>query len=163
MKESSHWYIRVLPLALVVAGCSGTDESSGSKPAELGDPTDTGAATLMSLGPFRHRTFGTGGAQPGGASATGGTPSAQATGGSSPVASGTGGATSYDCSICTRANDCCNAVGAGALCTFSAATCFAESPPVAQASYTNYCVTLLRTTITAWTSAGQTPPAVCSL
>jgi hypothetical protein len=58
--------------------------------------------------------------------------------------------------------DCCNAVNAGDLCSFSAAACSALDPG-RQHTYAIYCLTVLRTTISAWTISGSTPPAACTL
>ena len=85
----------------------------------------------------------------GGASGTGGTTSS---GGSAPV----------PCSICTVTQDCCNAVNAGALCTFSANVCSAYDP-LGQKYYATNCLLTLRTIISAWTISGATPPSVCAL
>jgi hypothetical protein len=106
---------------------------------------------------------GTGGSSS--SSTTGGTASA----GSAPIdtagASSTSGAASgerAECSLCTVTQDCCNAVNAGALCTFSADTCASLDAP-RQASYALYCLTVLRTTISTWTMNRRIPPPVCSL
>jgi hypothetical protein len=61
-----------------------------------------------------------------------------------------------DCSICTKANACCQVVSGGPLCTFSAATCEAE-PPDARGAYVRSCLTLLDTVEHAW----KTLPAPC--
>jgi hypothetical protein len=66
-----------------------------------------------------------------------------------------------DCSICAIAKACCNAVGAGSYCNnFNADRC-ATLDPGRQETTKRNCLTLLRTTISAWRSNGRTPPAEC--
>jgi hypothetical protein len=136
-------------LILVATGCGSVDGSGGEVATDPVGDVQTQADSLR----FRQRhprPPGTGGAP----SATGGAPST--TGGST----STGGSATVDCSICTIAQECCEAVGAP--CTFSADACFALDPG-REKTYATYCLTTLRTTISAWTISGATPPAVCHL
>lgn len=141
-----------LGAVLLSSACGGIDTT---------DPADTARAQSDELRPgYRHHPSpGTGGAPSG----TGGTSSGSGgTTGATGGTTSTGGTTTVDCSLCTIAEDCCNAVDAGALCTFSADTC-SSLDPGRQASYALYCLTVLRTTISAWTTNGRTPPAACTL
>ena len=139
-----------------VNGYPGTGGKAGVNPGTGGNTgvvPGTGGNTGIAPG-----TGGNTGVAPG----TGGAP---VTGGGSGGASGpsTGSGTggqgpAANCDVCTRANDCCNAVNGGALCSLSAAACLAESAGAAQDAYITACLNVIVATIDAW--AGH-PPAVC--
>jgi hypothetical protein len=84
---------------------------------------------------------------------------ASGTGGASTSGTGAGGGTgsAAGCDVCKKANDCCNVVSGGPLCTFSAETCNAE-PAAARGPYINGCLTMLAVTSSAWSG---NPPAAC--
>jgi hypothetical protein len=93
----------------------------------------------------------------------GGAPATPGTGGSSagePIV-GTGGTTGAapvsDCDVCTKANACCNAVGGGPLCTFSATTCVGLAPE-SREPYIRTCLNLIDTAASAHADA---PAAAC--
>ena len=62
-----------------------------------------------------------------------------------------------DCEVCTKAQQCCEAVAPGGRsCTFSAATC-SSMVGDARSGYVNACLTFLSVTREAW--KGNPPPA----
>jgi hypothetical protein len=139
----------VLGGLIATAGCDGVDDTvSGGDEAEL-----------QLGGRFHHRhRVPDAGAVTGGATAgtNGGT--VGPTGG--PVGP-TGGpavdaGTVAGCDVCTKAQQCCFAVGVQ-TCTFSAATC-SSMVGDAQPAYINACLTQISLTSSAW--AGN-PPAAC--
>lgn len=68
-----------------------------------------------------------------------------------------------DCSICATAKACCAAVSTSSYCNnFSAERC-ATLDPGRQRTTKLSCLTLLRTTISAWQSSGRTPPPECRI
>lgn len=68
-----------------------------------------------------------------------------------------------DCSICATARACCTAVNAGSYCNnFNADRCSTLDPGRQRTTKLN-CLTLLRTTISAWRLAGRTPPPECRI
>jgi hypothetical protein len=171
MQHSNIAYIGCAALlgagALLATGCGDVGEPGGDGATESADTVATASEAFGR--PWRHHRppAGTGGS--GGTSATtGGTSATGGTGATSGGTSATGGTTSsggsapVDCSVCTVAQDCCNAVNAGALCTFSADVCSAYDPG-RQKTYAIDCLVTLRTIITAWTGGGSTPPPVCVL
>lgn len=148
---------------VLAAGCGGVDDSRGN------DSTDSSGTVRAESDTLRywHQRPGRSGAG-GATAAAGGAPAANggaATGGTATGGAATAGGgttSSVDCSICTTALQCCDAVSAGALCTFSAEEC-SSLDAGRQATYALYCLTVLRTTISAWNIAGRTPPAACIL
>jgi hypothetical protein len=66
------------------------------------------------------------------------------------------------CSICAITQSCCESVGAGPLCTFSADTCYSLDP-LRQTYYARNCRMVLRTTISAQTMNNRTAPNACFL
>lgn len=144
-------YVQSALCAVALTACaSGQDSSTSGSPVVEDDPTPAKASAE-----FRHRPrFSTGGA-----SSTGSTGGSSNTGGS--ANSGDAGPSTADCGICAKANDCCNALGAGALCTFSATTCSTLSA-ASQASYANNCKSLLVTVTSAWATVNATPPQACN-
>jgi hypothetical protein len=140
---------------LITTGCGDVDQSGTDTTASDNIGTETDA--LRGQHWYRPPKTGTGGA-----SAAGGTAS---TAGGAPTSGGTAGSSgspSSSCGICATTQSCCESVGAGALCTFSADTC-ASLDPQRQASYANYCLTVLRTTISAHTLNQRSAPAACSM
>lgn len=69
-----------------------------------------------------------------------------------------------DCSICATARACCNAVSSrSSYCSnFNADRCATLDPGRQRTTKLN-CLTLLRTTISAWRGAGRTPPSECRI
>ena len=61
------------------------------------------------------------------------------------------------CKVCSIAIACCDAVGGGPECTFSATTCAGLSD-TARAAYVDACETYVKTVFTAWK---YSPPAEC--
>src|SRR5262245_24420423 len=127
-------------LLLLATGCAGADEAG---PTETDSPGD-GAKQEDELTRW-YWHFGLRPAPRSPAGASGGSTSS----GGSPSSAGspaTGGTTSgvEACEVCARANDCCNTVGGGTLCTFSMTTC-ASLPASSRAPYINACKTLLNT------------------
>jgi hypothetical protein len=121
-------------LVVVAAGCAGVDDGSGDG-AIPSDDTASSEEELVRRGTwFRHRfppPSRDAGAATGGASAGGGS-------------AGTSGDTVASCAVCSKAQACCSAVQAGALCTFSEATCEALATS-ARAGYVSSCLTLIDT------------------
>jgi len=153
-------------LVLLAAGCGGVDDSQSSGAT---DPGSSEAQTESLRAPpwYRHRpphstggTTATGGA--GGTTATAGAGGTMAAAGTGGVPASGGSVGTSDCSICTTTQACCLAVNAGALCTFSADTC-ASLDPGRQATYSNDCLVVTRTIISAWAASNATPPPVCTL
>jgi hypothetical protein len=143
-------YMGVSLLALSLAACGNADEPSADA-----QPSSDEAPSEAALARFRRYPHqgATGGAATGGASS--------ASAGSGGTASEPGTSLTYDCSLCRQANECCTAVSSeSSLCSFKASTCLAY-PPDQQKSYATYCLTFIRTVISAWQP--QTPPAVCLL
>jgi hypothetical protein len=89
----------------------------------------------------------------GGAGGAGG---AVATGGGAGGAAGAGGGVAPGCEVCTKAQDCCNAVNGGPLCTYNAGVC-SNLPSDEQPYYANDCLQLIVATTGAW--RGSPPPA----
>lgn len=141
-------FVMLPMLVVVLGGCESSDTATGEPDSTSAAGTPSAVESHM-LRPPRHHDAGV-------ASATG---DAQA--GSPGASTGSNGG-NLDCSVCTRANDCCNAVGAGGLCTFSSASCASYSG-LAQQSYVETCLSLIQTTIDAWKASGAVPPAVCTL
>jgi hypothetical protein len=144
------WIVGTGLLLLTLPGCGGTAETGDVVAIETGDNGDHG-----SLEWYRQRPrTGTGGASQGGAPTTGG---AVATTG------GTPGTIAYDCNLCDQANDCCDAVTPDdrPACSFSSSECLSYTSPESQKNYALYCLTFIRTVITAWQP--KSPPAVCLL
>ena len=122
---------------LVLSGCAGVDDAGT-------DATEPGATATENdeLRPWYRR----GGARPlartrDGAGGRAGTTAPPTSHGGTSNGAPTGAAA---CAVCATANACCNTVGGGALCTFSATTC-AGLPESSQAPYINACKTLLNT------------------
>jgi hypothetical protein len=147
-----------LTCSSLVAGCGQVD---GDDPAD-DEPVMTGE--LYHRFPGLHHNRGTGGAGGGVTSlpGIGGAPATSGTGGTSagePIR-GTGGASGAapvsDCDVCTKANVCCDAVGGGPLCTFSATTCVTLAPE-SREPYIRSCLNLIDTAISAHADA----PAGC--
>jgi hypothetical protein len=69
-----------------------------------------------------------------------------------------------DCSICATAQTCCNAVSTRTsyCASFNAERCETLDPGRQRTTKLN-CLTLLRTTLSAWTTAGRTPPSQCRI
>ena len=61
------------------------------------------------------------------------------------------------CKPCAIASACCDAVGGGPECVFSATACAASSDP-ARAAYVNGCQNFVKSVVVAWK---QQPPAEC--
>ncbi len=61
------------------------------------------------------------------------------------------------CKVCSIAIACCDAVGGGPECTFSATTC-ASLGDAARETYVNACETFVKAVFTAWR---YNPPAEC--
>jgi hypothetical protein len=173
MERSRGLRSAVLGIGVIVASaCGGTDEGRPDGTAD--SESDVQVSDALRGWHSRHHPPGTGGTtSSGGSSTTGGTTSAggsstsggttsaggSSTGGGS---AGSGGIPPATCELCTITQECCNAVNAGSLCTFSADTCSAYDPG-RQHTYAVDCLVTLRTIISAWALAGQTPPAVCAL
>jgi hypothetical protein len=125
-------------LLVVATGCAGADDASSDAPISSED-TASSQDELVRRGVwFRHRFppprdagAATGGASSGGTAGTSGSGAR----GSDDVAS---------CAACSKAQDCCLAVEAGALCTFSQATCESLAPS-AREGYLSACAVLLDT------------------
>jgi hypothetical protein len=172
MEHARPWQVRLGSLlgagSLLSAACGDVDEPPRDDATTSVEDVRTTTDALRDRHwrrrpPVSGSGSGTGGSSS--SSTTGGTASA----GTAPIdtagASSTGGAASgerAECSLCTVTQDCCNAVNAAALCTFSADTCASLDAP-RQDSYALYCLTVLRTTISAWTMNRRIPPPACSL
>src|SRR5436853_296812 len=102
--------------SLASASCGASDDAIGDESATL--PGDT--ARFDSA---RRHTGGGRTATTTGSSSVSTTGAGGSTGGSGGAGGAGGGGTVVGCDVCTKANDCCNVVGGGPLCTFSAATC----------------------------------------
>ena len=81
---------------------------------------------------------------------------------SAAVETQTAALTAEDCDACVTAKACCEAVTDGPLCNVDAAACYAADPG-RQATRIRWCRMLIRTTISAWQSAGRTPPPECQI
>ena len=145
----------------VASACGGADEGRDDGAADANGNAQATAEALRGWR-FRHHPPSAGGStSSGGASTSGGTTSS---GGSSTTGgtAGSGGIPPATCELCTVTQECCNAVNAGALCSFSADACSALDPD-RQHTYAVDCLLTLRTIISAWVVGGSTPPAVCAL
>lgn len=136
----------------VAIGCGEVDQSFDD--ASLSESRGAETEALRAARWHHRPPAGTGG------SATGGTSSAAGTG-TGTAGSGAAGSSGQDCGICAVTQSCCEAVNAGALCTFSSDTC-ASLDPQRQAYYANYCLTVLRTITSAQTINGRAAPLACS-
>jgi hypothetical protein len=169
MEHARPWQVRLGSIlgagGLLSAACGDVDEPARDEATTSVEDVQTTTDALRDRHWRRRPPVSGSGTAGSSSSTTGGTASAGTTPIDTAGASSTGGAASgepADCSLCTVTQDCCNAVNAGALCTFSADTCASLDPPK-QASYALNCLTVLRTTISAWTMNRRIPPPVCSL
>lgn len=125
-------------VVLLISGCAGVDDAGSDAtemPGDLGTQSDELRPWYRRGGPrpVPHARSGTGGTtSTGGSTSPGGTSNSRPTSGAA------------ECELCAKANACCNTVGGGPLCTFSAATC-ASLPASSQAPYINACGVLLDT------------------
>jgi hypothetical protein len=141
-------------LALALTGCGSADEPLS---VTKDDKAAVAEPSLSEYYVHRRHDAATGGTSQGTTAGTGGVGNASGGG----TAGTSGSALTYDCNLCTQANDCCEAVNPeGSGCTFSANTCFAYSAD-SQKNYSIYCLTFIRTVISAWQP--QSPPPVCQL
>jgi len=62
------------------------------------------------------------------------------------------------CKVCAIARTCCEAVGGGPECTFSANSCTVLGDAAARDAYANRCETFVRNIFAVWK---QTPPSEC--
>lgn len=144
---------------LISTGCGDVDQSAGETDFDNVGTESLGTESEALRGQrwYRSPRGGTGGS-----STTGGT--APSTGGSASIGGTTSssGSQSPSCSICATTQSCCEAVNAGALCTFSEDTC--ESlDPLRKTYYARHCLMVLRTTISAQTMRQRAAPAACYL
>jgi hypothetical protein len=126
-------------VAAVFAGCAGTDGGSDYG-ADSSEDTASSKQELVRRGVwFRHRfpPPRDAGVANGGSSAGGGTAGTTGSGAN-------GSDDDASCSVCAKAQACCTAVQAGALCTFSQATCESLAPS-ARVGYLQSCAVLLDT------------------
>lgn len=154
---------------VIATGCGDVEQSA----SDVAASDDAGTETQALRGHWHHTQRGGTAGSPttGGTAMTTGGSSSGTGGGSTGTAgssvgenaAGSGGSSSSPgCGICERTQSCCEAVNAGALCTFSADTC-ASLDPVRQAYYASDCLMVLRTTIGAQTINQHTAPTACSM
>lgn len=144
-------------LTSISTACAGDGEVRDAEADGLDGVAPQGEALTKSWR-SRHRSVphpggalaGSGGAsqQPGVGDATGGGGVA----GASRHDAGSGSGDVRDCAVCAKANACCTDIQAGALCTFSVATC-ASLEPVARQAYVVNCKTLIDTVVRARTQS----------
>ena len=132
------------------AGCLPDDSSDADTPATVEELRGN------SHRPRGGRSDGGTGGSAGADNGVAGSGGATGSGGTSGTGGSNGGETVAGCDVCIKANACCNAVGGGPLCTYSAGTCSSDSGS-GQAAYVNACQTLLHTII----SVHSTVPAEC--
>jgi hypothetical protein len=137
---------------VAAAGCDGSDD------AVSGDDQTQVQGDFRFHRRHRGQDAGSVGGSAGGTTGvvTGGTTGSGGAAGTSGATPGTG-APATDCDICTKAQQCCQALPAEPVCTFSAATCASE-PGEARPAYVNACLTFVVSVRGAW---GGNPPAEC--
>lgn len=144
-------------LMATMTGCGGSDQTEVASTNEANGENVVAGQASPEWYRIHRRSTGGAGASQGGALGTGGTTAA--TGG----AVGTAGSIAYDCKLCDQANDCCTAVtpAGNPSCSFSSSECSSYSSAESQKNYALYCLTFIRTVISAWQP--KSPPSVCLL
>jgi hypothetical protein len=138
-------------VALISTGCAGDGDVRDAEADGLDSVGAHGDELSRSYWRSRHHLVSHRDAGAGAGSGDVSRPDAGGTGGAGGVSRPDAGSgiddgegDAADCAVCARANECCNAVDAGALCSFSADTC-ASLEPSSRKPYVVSCKTLLDT------------------